>query len=239
MPRKATTTNKSGRKPSTHRRAEPESATASEEEDANETEIEKVERDLAEAQRKLLVLRAQAKIDKDIAKLQAERAAVAVGTLSATELLERIDSGARPLTSSPTAKNDRKDKKDKKKRKKPDTSESESETDTDDTEVSSSEDGFEDSNSSDSESSNNGERAAKKSKKDKKAKKAEKGKKVDIQKNHCPLEPLRAHAAGRGQERDENTPHRNEETAQAQAAVRRRDQGLRHAAPARHGKLRG
>ena len=180
MPRK-TTTKKSGRKPHTPRLGGPASATASEEENDNETEIEKVERNLAEAQQKLLVLRAQAKIDQDIAKLQAERAAVALGPLSAAELLGRIDAGERPSTSSPEVKNDGKDKKDKKKRKKPDTSESGSETDTDDTEVSSSEDGFEDSNS-DSESSDNGKRASKRSKKDKKAKKGKKGTKVDIEK---------------------------------------------------------
>jgi hypothetical protein len=181
MPTKKTTTKKGGRKPPTPRR-EPESAAiASVEKESSETEIEKVERDLAASQQKLLVLRAQAQIDKDIARLQAERSAVEEGSVSAAELLGRIDAGIRPPPlSSPEAKGDTKDKKDKKKRKKPDTSESDSsETDTEDS-VSSSEDGFEDSDS-DSESSVEGERATKKAKKDKASKKGKKGK-VNIDK---------------------------------------------------------
>ena len=179
MPSKKTTTKKGGRKPPTPRREPEAAAIASVEEESNETELEKVERNLAAAQQRLLVLRAQAQIDKDIAKLQAERSAVEEGSVSAAELLGRIDSGARPPMSSPEAKGDKKDKKDKKKRKKPDTSESDSETDTEDS-VSSSEDGFEDSDSN-SDSSVEDERASKKAKKDKAAKKGKKGK-VDIDK---------------------------------------------------------
>ena len=181
MPIKKTTTKKGGRKPPTPRRVEPESAAAPEAEDSNVNEIEEAERNLVESQQRLLVLRAQAKIDKEIEKLQAERLAVAVGPLSAADLLGRIDAGKPTSSYPPEGKDAKKEKKDKKKRKKPDTtSESGSETDTDDTVVSSSEDGFEDSDT-DMESSDNGERAPKKAKKGKKAKKAAKGK-VDIDK---------------------------------------------------------
>ena len=112
---------------------------------------------------------AEADVDASDFAGQAERLAVAVGPLSAADLLGRVDAG-KPISSySPEGKDTKKEKKDKKKRKKPDTtSESGSETDTDDTVVSSSEDGFEDS-VSDLESSDDGARASKKAKKDKEA----------------------------------------------------------------------
>ena len=109
MPTKKTTTKKGGRKPPTPRREPDAAAIASVENELSETEIEKVERNLAAAQQKLLVLRAQAQIDKDIARLQAERSAVEEGSVSAAELLGRIDAGRPPPLSSPEAKGDTKD----------------------------------------------------------------------------------------------------------------------------------